>query len=467
MEVSEIFPIFADEKCVIKRKIAMSRITLFVTCLLASTVMIAQDNKPNEIKLTKEEKQLVQNNNDFAFRLFREGRKENNRILSPLSITYALGMLNNGATGQTQKEINTVLGFDNADAINQFCRKLLTEAPLLDKETTVCIADNIYMNMGYVLQEEFAEKAFKYYDAQPETRNFYDGVTRDVINQWGSDHTDGMIKEALSEEEFNPDAVSYLLNALYFKGLWANKFDAANTADELFNGGDKVPMMHIYANDQGEGCSFEYMENDLYQALKMPYGSGAYRMTVFLPQKGKTLDDMLKQMDGENWQFRGKTNYVDLKFPRFETKTDIDLVPVMSALGMPSAFSEMKAEFPYFCNTDAFIGMMKQVAKISVNEEGSEASAVTVIEMDKSSISFPEKVEFHATRPFLYIISEQSTGVILFIGQYTGDGTANIQDVKRQKETMTNDKVYNLNGQRLLTPPAHGLYIQEGRKMLK
>ena len=125
MEVSEIFPIFADEKCVIKRKIAMSRITLFVTCLLASTVMIAQDNKPNEIKLTKEEKQLVQNNNDFAFRLFREGRKENNRILSPLSITYALGMLNNGAAGQTQKEINTVLGFDNADAINQFCRKLL------------------------------------------------------------------------------------------------------------------------------------------------------------------------------------------------------------------------------------------------------------------------------------------------------------------------------------------------------
>ena len=428
------------------------------------------ENERKDINLTSDEWQLVQKNNDFAFRLMREAQTDQSQILSPLSITYALGMLNNGAGGRTQKEINEVLGFGEAgaEAINKFCRKLLTEAPGLDTETKVSIANTIFVNkgMGYELQPTFVEKANEFYDAQPEDRDFNDGQTRDVINQWGSDHTEGMIPEILTEDDFKPLAVSYLLNALYFKGTWANKFDPANTKEENFSGGKTVQMMHIPYNQWGGGEKFMYSENDLYQAIELPYGNGAYSMHVFLPREGKTVADVLGKMDGQNWRTRGREAIVDLKLPRFETNTNVDLVPIMKTLGMPTAFDRFAAEFPYFCNQDVCIEMMKQVAKIKVNEEGTEAAAVTVIGMEATGM--PHYTTFYATRPFLYLISECSTGAIFFIGQYTGDGTTGISDLVRSNEKSEADKraLYDLSGRRLEQKPTKGIYIQNGQKVL-
>ena len=420
-------------------------------------------NVRHDISLTAEEKELVQKNNEFALNLMREARTEDSQILSPLSITYALGMLNNGAAGKTQQEINKVLGFGEtgADAINQFCRKMLTEAPKLDAETTAEIANTIFVNnhWDYELKEPFVEKAQQYYDAKPEARDFYDDATRNVINQWGSDHTHDMIKEVLSEEEFESgrDAVSYLLNALYFKGKWANPFKKENTREESFNGGIKVPMM----SQHGE---YEYTENDLYQAIKLPYGNGAYLMTVFLPRQGKTIGNVLDQLDGKNWQFSSGDWDVALKLPRIETNTNVDLRPVMSALGMPTAFTD-DAEFPDFCNYRTYISLMKQVAKIKLDEEGTEAAAITIIGMYPTG-GMTRTAVFHATRPFLYIISERSTGTIFFIGQYTGDGTTGVSESVRT-ENVENGNYYNLNGQRLQGPPAKGLYIKDGRKVTR
>ena len=428
------------------------------------------ENERKDINLTSDEWQLVQKNNDFAFRLMREAQTDQSQILSPLSITYALGMLNNGAGGRTQKEINEVLGFGEAgaEAINKFCRKLLTEAPGLDTETKVSIANTIFVNkgMGYELQPTFVEKANEFYDAQPEDRDFNDGQTRDVINQWGSDHTEGMIPEILTEDDFNPLAVSYLLDALYFKGTWANKFDPANTKEENFNGGKTVQMMHIPYNQWGGGEKFMYSENDLYQAIELPYGNGAYSMHVFLPREGKTVADVLGKMDGQNWRTRGREAIVDLKLPRFETNTNVDLVPIMKTLGMPTAFNRFAAEFPYFCNQDVCIEMMKQVAKIKVNEEGTEAAAVTVIGMEATGM--PHYTTFYATRPFLYLISECSTGAIFFIGQYTGDGTTGISDLVRSNEKSEADKraLYDLSGRRLEQKPTKGIYIKGQKKVL-
>ena len=230
-----------------------------------------------------------------------------------------------------------------------------------------------------------------------------------------------MIEKVLNEQSFNPDAVSYLLNAIYFKGTWAEKFDKDNTKDETFKGysADKqVPMMH-------QEHEFNYTETDDCQALRLPYGNLAYRMTILLPKEGKTINDVLKNLTAESWeryQFMDRA-YVDLKLPRFESTTDVGLNDIMSALGMPRAFDPYLAEFPNFCNVPTFIGMMKQVAKIKLNEEGTEAAAVTVIGEYASAIepSEPQHVQFFANRPFLYVISEQSTGAIFFIGQYMGD----------------------------------------------
>lgn len=420
---------------------------------------------PKEIELTEDERNLVAGNNDFAFNLFRKARDEKSCILSPLSITYALGMLNNGAAGLTQQEINQTLGFGDAsaEAINDFCLKMLTESNSLDWKTKALIANTIFVNegLGFRLQDAFVKKANDYYDAQPQNRDFGDGKTMDVINQWASDHTEGMIPKVLDEDTFNPAAVSYLLNALYFKGAWTSPFDAAETKDEPFGGGPAVPMMHQ------EDVKYEYSENDLYQAINLPYGNRAYRMTVYLPREGKTIGDVLETLDGSNWQVNGYSTKIDLKLPRFETENNINLVKIMSDLGMPSAFDPDVAEFPYFCNTDVFIGNMFQVAKIKLDEEGTEAAAVTVIEMETTGIH--PFAKFYATRPFLYVISEQSSGIIFFIGQYAGGVSANVISGIANTNLQPNpaaDILYDLQGRRLTAKPTKGIYIHNGTKVV-
>lgn len=406
----------------------MKKITLAAIAITMVLVGCKKEPKPNDnprtdITLTETERQLVRNNNDFAFNLFRTAQSNESQILSPLSITYALGMLNNGATGQTQQEINTVLGFGEtgADAINDFCKKMLAEAPALDNKTKVMIANTIFVNksQGYELKPPFVEKANNYYNANPESRDFKDGETLDVINQWASDHTEKMITKILRADEFNPDAVSYLLNAIYFKGEWSMKFNKNETKDEPFNNGEKVPMMH-------QECELSYLDNDTYQSLNLPYGNGAYYMTVMLPHEDKTIDDILSQLNGQSWNdnlHQMHTYNVDVKLPRFETNTNMDLVGIMSRLGMPTAFDPDQAQFDDFCNVSTYIALMKQVAKIKLDEEGTEAAAVTVIGMELTSIGEEPELPyavFHADRNFLYVISEQSTGSIFFIGKYTG-----------------------------------------------
>lgn len=401
-------------------------------------IEMPSDNTFTPIALTRAQQDLVEASNDFAFNLFRAvtlpGKSgaspagvavSKSIVLSPLSITYALGMLNNGAAGQTQQQINNVLGYGDkgADAINTFCRKMLTEASTMDKLTNVSIANNIYMNTGYQLLPDFLSKAGQYYDAQPETRDFHDGKTRAVINRWASDHTEGMIKEVLSVDDFNADAVSYLLNAIYFRGIWQNKFNKSETKNETFSCGDgtqrQLPMMH-------QQHEFDYTENELCQTLSLPYGNGAYRMTLLLPREGKSVDEVLLSLNAQNWVQRHciirNTAIVDLKLPRFESQTDVTLNKVMAQLGMPYAFDRSRAEFPNFCNEPTYIGLMKQVARIKLDEAGTEAAAVTVVGVEFTALPVePQHVTFHATRPFLYVVSEQSTGTIFFIGKYVGD----------------------------------------------
>ena len=379
---------------------------------------------PTELELTSAEQQMVGSSNDFAFNLFREVQDEvKSQIVSPVSITYALGMLNNGAAGETQKQINSVLGFADtgSDGINAFCYKMLQRAATLDPLTKVLIANTIYMNKPYELQTEFVQRAKTFYDAEPETRDFHDGKTRDVINKWGSDHTEGMIEEVLKEGEFDYDAVSYLLNAIYFKGSWKKKFDKAQTMKEPFDHAGITKEM-TYADMMHQTTNFEYAETDDCQALRLPYGNSSFQMTVLLP-KAKT-NALPKVPTAEVWQQLNEqmdSTLVNVSLPRFETDTDIDLKPIMTKLGMPDAFNPFKADFRNFCNTEVYIELMKQVAKIKVDEEGTEAAAVTVIGVVMTSIEpEPQYVTFHANHPFLYVISEQQTGAVLFIGQYTG-----------------------------------------------
>ena len=443
---------------------------LLAAMFIPASAVVAQDDydEPQQIALSLQERQMVDNNNDFAFRLFRQVRGQVSQVVSPLSITYDLGLLNNGAAGLTRQEICDVLGFGEAgaDGVNQFCRKMLTESPQLDEQTRVMISNAIFLNEPRYLLPAFKEKAETYYDATCETRNFHDGETMDVINRWGNDHTMGMIPYILDDDSFDPNAASYLLNAVYFKGTWTLKFDKADTRDESFDGREPVPMMHLHN-------FLPYRESDDWQMLQLPYGNGAYRMTVLLPREGKTVGDVLSALDAQMWAAIRwlPMEEVDVKLPRFETTTGVSLVEPMSALGMPSAFNPLTADIPDFCNIPQYISNMFQAAKIRVDEEGTEAAAITVIETNDSALTDePKQYEFHADRPFLYIISERSTSVIFFIGQYMGEGQGapgpsdlTAPDVQRRPAAP----VYDLMGRRLSGAPARGLYISDGRKMVR
>ena len=264
-----------------------------------------------------------------------------------------------------------------------------------------------------------------------------------------------MIPEVLNENTFKPAAVSYLLNALYFKGAWTNKFDKEYTQEESFNGGQAVPMMRQWEY-------FQYTENDLYQAIRLPYGNEAYHMTVFLPREDKSIDEVLKQMNTLNIEFSYGAENVDLKLPRIQTGTSLPLVDIMKELGMRQAFDEVTADFPYFGNRSVFISNMFQKATIDLDEEGTEAAAVTVIEESESIGG--HRFTFHANRPFFYTISEQSTGVIFFIGQYAGPDMASPISLT-PAISKGEGTIYNLAGQRL-SKPQHGMNIIDGKKVM-
>ena len=370
------------------------------------------------LELTTGEQELASQCNGFAFRLFGATRGSGDMAVSPLSVTYALSLLNNGASCETREEISQALGFGNTslETVNAFCHKVMTTSDALDPQTRMQLANAVFVNEPCQLLPGFQSTATQYYDAWLESRDFHDGQTLSAINQWGSDHTNGMIPEVLNEQTFDPNAVSYLLNAVWFKGTWTLKFDPAETQEEAFGSkGETVPMMYMKKR-------LYYCENDICQALRMPYGNESFSMTVLLPREGKTLDDVLGHLESE-WAdsyLRMPWAEVDVKIPRMDITTSLELNKAMKSMGMERAFNASQAEFPYFCDHDTYVGLLKHDGRLKMDEEGTEAAAITTI-IIPPGLEPGTTYEFHADRPFLYVISEATSGLIFFIGQMTGN----------------------------------------------
>ena len=376
--------------------------------------------------LSDAQHEMVNNNNSFAFSLYNKTMGMNSRVVSPLSVTYLMSMLANGADGETQQQILATLGWagegiqqPSLQDINDYSRMLIEKTERLDKAVTVEIANYVAVNKEFKLNSKFQKSVERDYKAGVESLNFTSPSTLKRINDWCNDRTHGMIPSIINE--LDPDAVSYLMNAIYFNGTWKDKFSKEETKQEMFRGYTRdiqyVDMMHRH----GE---YFYADGDGYSAVSIPYGNGAFRMTVILPTEGSFLRDVMASMDGGKFQALQRSMEkcnVDLKIPRFTTEVDLPLNDIISALGAPLIFSS-QADFSQFARGDFYVSKMFQKAKIEVSEEGTKAAAVTAAIMMMSAVR-PEKkrnVVFHADSPFAYIISENSTGSIYFMGQYTG-----------------------------------------------
>ncbi|MBQ7419429.1 MAG: serpin family protein [Prevotella sp.] len=392
------------------------------------------------IELTQEQSVLVCDNNKFTLNFLKTVNEKDlsgkSFIYSPLSITYVLGMVNEAATGTTEKELEQTLGFHEGgiQAVNDYCKKLIDGLPKVDPKVTLNIANAIFLNKEYTLMDQFQEKMKTYYDAKAETLDFQAPGTLNHINNWCNENTNGMIPTIL--DKVDPGMVSYLLNAIYFKADWASKFDVKNTKTETFtteSGTTQLPLMH-------QNVLISYLKTDTYSAVIIPYGSGLWNMTVLLPAEGKTTDDVIREiaessvLNNRGWCGTGGDTFqgyeVDLKLPRYETDSDTNtlgdgLIGVLKTMGIRLAFDSHFAEIPNMTGNPVYIAMMRQKAKIKVNEDGSEAAAVTAAGIyatsanGSSTYTYP-KARFHANRPFVYVIREASSGVILFVGKFTG-----------------------------------------------
>jgi len=376
------------------------------------------DNTLRPLELSTKAAGFVQQGNNFTFDYIDRVNTaaEDDYVISPLSMQILLGMLLNGAGGETAAQIAAVLGYGagEVDDVNQFCLSMLEQLPQLDKLTTLNLANAIFLDEGWPLNKPYVETVGKYYKAEVTNLDFTDNAASlKAINGWASDNTNGMVPKVL--DNVDPRILAYLMNALYFKSEWASKFPKGNTSNEAFtdeSGVKKTVKMMKMTVDAG--C----FQTDVFQAARLPYGNGAFAMTVFLPKAGYTVADITAALKKEGWnESLMRIDECDIWLPRFETKFKIKLNDILSDMGMPLAFTT--ADFSPMSPAANRLSFVQQDAVIKVDEEGSEAAAVSVAAMEKNGAGGPRI--FHADHTFLYFITEKSTGVVLFAGRYSGD----------------------------------------------
>ena len=379
-----------------------------------------KEDVPKEVKtfepieLTVKQIEKVDADNRFAFNMFREISalsNEPNTFFSPLSLNMALGMLYNGASGETRTEMAKVLGmadFTEAE-INEYYQKMLQILLNVDPLTEISIANSIWYRDGYPVKPPFIDINQKHFDAVVESLDFSKSDAADIINKWCADKTKDKIKEII-KSPISGDVMMYLINALYFKSNWQFQFDKANTHEANFTKADNqritVSMMMqptvtlpLYA-DQHLTC------------VEMPYGNQAFSMVAILPAYNMNIEQLIEHLNIDTWGNivnNLRDQEIMLGLPRFKIECEIPLNEPVWNVGMQRIFS---GGFANISDGNLYVSEIKQKTFVEVNEEGTEAAAVTAIEMIESA-----SPSFFANRPFLYLIKEKSSGVILFIGR--------------------------------------------------
>ena len=415
-----------------RTRVAVSLSGLFV---FAASLAACGSDSPlgpgEEIKvlprpLTAAEELLIEAGNDFAFRFLDQVYGEDpaaNLFISPLSASMALGMTLNGAAGGTFDEMRSTLGFAtlSLEQINQGYRDLIDLLRSLDPEVELGLGNSIWYRQGLEVEADFIERTQGFFDAEVRALNFSDPASVGIINGWVSEQTRDKIPEII-RGPIDPATVMFLINAIYFNGNWTYRFEHSKTVDVPFHGAEgpqgTVPLMEVTG-------SFPYAETEAYQAVDLPYGGQAFAMTVLLPKEGRTVMDLVASLDPWAWaglveSFQESEGTVRL--PRFRMEWEKVLNETLQAMGMVQAFQPGVADFrgissPDGGNPGLFVSLVKQKAYVDVNEEGTEAAAVTVVVIDRLSSGH---FDFRADRPFLFFIRERLSGTILFAGAFLG-----------------------------------------------
>lgn len=412
----------------------MKEISISLLCILIFFFISCEKNNDTDTTQDTELKlksaQVVESNNNFAFDFFKEideGETEKeNYMVSPVSLSLALGMAYNGAEGETETAFKNVLNYDGltSEEINEVNESLIANLITSQEGSLFEVANSIWCRDGFPVKEEFITLNQNYYSAEVQSLDFNDPSAVDIINQWVSDKTHEKIPQIITS--IPPEAMLYLINALYFNSTWKYEFDPEDNTEVTFvaetTGESKtLEMMSMEAG-------LAYYNNVDFSSVILPYKNDKYRMVLFRPEYGKTTNDVINSMSGEKWkewkQLYETKEKVVVTMPKFKFEYKNILNDELKDLGLGIAFTEA-ADFTGISDIALLISMVLQKTYIDVNEEGTEAAAVTIIGFETTSNNDPgpARIIFTLDKSFVFMITEKETDAICFIGK-VGDPEA-------------------------------------------
>ena len=395
--------------------IILSTVALLISC---ETEPIIKETP--KIILTKKSAEIIEADHAFGFELFREiyrVSEEENIMISPMSISYALGMTYNGAAGTTLDAFNDVLHFGGLtnQEVNESYKDLMDQLLNLSDEVEFALANSIWFKEGYPVLEEFIKTNEDYFNAAIREADFSDPKTVDLINGWIEEQTNDKIKDML--DQIPGDVVMYLINAIYFNANWKYEFPKEDTYEgefKLENGSQTAVDYMVVEGD------FHYTSNDDFAAVELPYSDSSFSMLVMLPQQGNSVSSLIESLDVSTWDSwfeHSQRLGVRVVLPKFKYEFKDLLNDPLKTLGLGVAFSD-NADFSRIVpDRSLCISRVIHQTFIDVQEEGTEAAAATIVEIKELSSPGGASITFFADHPFLYLIKENSTGAIVFMGK--------------------------------------------------
>jgi len=371
--------------------------------------------------LSAGEQRVISASNAFGFGLLRELDRTHagkNIFMSPLSASMALGMTMNGAAGQTYDQMREALAFGSASRseINESYRSLIDMLRGLDPTVEFRIANSIWYRNTFPFEQTFLTESQQYFDARVAALDFNAANAAPTINDWVKQSTNSKIEEIV-DGPIGDDVVMYLINAIYFNGSWTTRFDKSKTRQDQFttSDGTTAPIEMMRLTD-----TVRVAQTGDLQAIDLPYGGGAYSMTILLPRPGKSVTDVVSSLTAASWQSaiaNATAQEIELEMPKFRLRWEALLNDPLMALGMDLPFSAGLADFTRMSpmGTALYISKVKQKSYVDVHEEGTEAAAVTSVEIRVVCTCGPQVIRID--RPFVFAIRERLSGTILFMGK--------------------------------------------------
>lgn len=395
------------------------RFILTAAAMLAFLSGCSQEIITPEFDYNLKSARVIETNNEFGLELLKtvfDTEEKANVMISPASVSIAMGMAYNGAEGSTMDAFEEVLNYEGLtrEEVNEITRELIHVLVTNLNGNLLEIANSLWYDERFPVEPEFIKLNSHYYDAGVNELDFRSTEAVNTINDWVSENTHGKIDEII--DSIDPAVMMILINAIYFNCVWDIEFNPDDTHQANFYGEDgsikgEVDMMYLES-------SFKVAITDSFKAVELPYKNGKFSMYLFLPSEGSSVNQLVEKLDGATWNtwIAGFNEMEDFKvyMPRFEFEFERSLGDDLKEMGLDIAFTE-QADFSGISAIALYIADVIHKTYIKVNEEGTEAAAVTGVVMEVTSIN--PMNEIRLDHPFLFAITENSSKSILFMGK--------------------------------------------------